>query len=190
MATAQRVFYETVTVIVFLVLLVAAWILSGFRAERRLAAARQEQSQILERRAEEHRGVLRRFEDEQRSAADAHRRGQAEAVFRGYAAGLQPAAVEGWRRFLGASRDELTRNDPKVAFVHLVTPSGQVLTSTDADVTARGRLDETGDWVLASEVLTTRNGEGDLIELAGPVLQGDRPVAYLWMGYDVGAAGD
>ena len=189
MATAQRVFYETVAVLAFLVLLVAAWLLSGHRAERRLQAAREDQRQELESRAEEHQASLRRLAEERRSTAAAHRRSEAEAVFRGYAAGLQPAALERWRRFLGASRDELTRTDPKVAFIHLFTPSGSVLTSTDPELTARGKIDETADWALAAEGLITRPGEGSILELAGPILANGSPIAYLWLGYDVGEAG-
>ena len=188
MATAQRVFYETVTVIVFLLLLVAAWMLSGYRAERRLGAAREEQSRVLERRAEEHREALRRLEEARDAAAGEQRRAEAAAVFRGFAAGLQPATLEGWRRFLSASREQLMGSDPKVAFVHLLTPAGYVLTSSDPDLLARGRLDESGDWVLAAEGLTNRDGDGGVLELAGPVLSNKRPVAYLWLGYDIGAA--
>ena len=185
MATAQRVFYETVTVLVFVVLLVAAWFLSGYRAERQLAVAREEQQRQLASRDEEHRAELERRDEAGRAAAAAHRRSEAEAVFRGYAAGLQPAAADRWRRFLGATRDVLTRTDPKVVFLHLITPGGSVLTSTDPDLTARGRLDEAADWVLATEGLQTRAGGGGVLELAGPILEGDRPVAYLWLGYDV-----
>lgn len=190
MATAQRVFYETVTVLVFFALLILVWVLSGQRAERRVEAAREEQSQVLAQRTEEHRGALTRLEDEKRRAAEAYQQGRAEAVFRGYAAGLQPAAIEGWRRYLGASRDQLVRADPEVVFIHLVTPGGYVLTSTDPELTARGRLEEEDGWVLATEEVTTRPAEGGTLELAGPVLEGERPVAYLWMGYDAGSGGE
>lgn len=190
MATAQRVFYETVAVLAFLVLLVAAWMISGHRAERRLAAAREDQRQELEDRAEEHRAELDRLDDERRSTAATYRQKEAEAVFRGYAAGLQPAALERWSRFLGASRDELMGIDSRVSFVHLATPGGRILTSSDPDITASGKLDENAGWVLEAEGIVTRPGDGGILQIAGPVLANGRPVAYLWMGYEVGPEGE
>lgn len=133
MATAERVFWETVSVLAFVALLVAAWFFSGYRAERRLAAAREEQRAELDAMGESHRESLQRLEQAQLAAASAHRRAEAEALFRGYSAGLQPAAIARWRRFLGASRDELLAAEPRVTFLHLTTPGGFVLTSTDPD---------------------------------------------------------
>lgn len=186
MATAERVFWETVGVLAFAVLLVAAWLLSGVRAERKLEAAREEQRQELASRTAEHQAALARLEEARREEAAAHRRAEAEAVFRAFAAGLQPAALERWRRYLGAARAELERSDPAIAFVHLTTPDGYVLTSTDPRLNARGRLGEGAEWVLAADAIVSRETDG-VLELAGPIRDGTKPVAYLWIGYEVGA---
>ncbi len=185
MATAQRVFWETVAVLAFIAFLGLAWFLSGYRAERKLSAAEEGHRRELAEQAENHRDELGRRDDERAAAAAAQAQSEAEAVFHGYAAGIRPAAAARWRRFLNSTRDQLVTN-PRVVFLHVMTPGGYILTSTDPDLVASGRFDETADWVTTAEALVSRDGEGDVLELAGPIDEGGQTVAFVWMGYDVG----
>ena len=188
MATANRVFWETVTTIAFVALLVLVWIASGQRAGRRLTEANANHQRVLAEQAALHTQELEEIRSLRRREAEAQVRAEAEAAFRGYVSGIQPAVAARWRRFLNTTRDQLLAQ-PRVTFVHLMTPEGLILMSTKQEFLTRGRVDESGDWARAATELVTRPGsEQRTLELAGPILDGGRPVAYLWMGYELGVA--
>ncbi|MDH3743624.1 MAG: hypothetical protein OES47_00815 [Acidobacteriota bacterium] len=188
MATAERVFWETVVVLGFMALLAASWFLSGQRAERRQERAARESHATAEVVAQEHTDALAALRETCEDWAALQTNSEAKAAFRAFSAGIQPAAAARWGRFLNATKTELL-NQPNVVFVHLMTPSGRVLMSSDEDYTKSGRVDDRADWARTTERLETRSqGEGAMLEMAAPVLDGDQPIAYLWLGYDIAAA--
>ncbi len=190
MATAERVFWETVVALGFVALLAASWFLSGRRAAHRLEETARESRAAAEVVAHDHQQALHALGSTCEGWADSQARSEAEAAFRAFSAGIQPAAAARWTRFLGVTRDELLRY-PRVAFVHLMTPGGRVLMSSDDDLTAAGRVDERADWARATQGLETRREDGSsILEMAAPVLENGQAIAYLWLGYDVTAAKD
>ena len=187
MATARRVFWESVVVISFFAILGSVLLWSQGRAERRAAVLDRQHQEARLLEAEQQRQeieALRRSWDEH--LGDRVRR-EAEAVFTAFEAGAHTAIGARWGRYLSGAKDALI-NQSDVVFVHIVTPQGRVITSSDDELTAAGRLDERGDWALATDTLESRLGDlAGTLELAGPVVENDRPVAFLWIGYDLAA---
>jgi hypothetical protein len=183
MATAQRVFWETVAVLAFLVILVAAYLWSGYRADAaraRLAAQHDRQTQLV---AEQQQSAIQELEAEHRRLFERETEARARAAYSGFAAGVHTAIVARWGNYLATAIDRFAES-PAVAFVHVASPGGRVIASSDVDIRAAGTLDESGAWALAAKSVVTRAGASDLLELAGPVLAEGRVVATLWIGYD------
>ena len=72
---------------------------------------------------------------------------------------------------------------PWVSFVHVLTPDGQVLSSSDRRLMATGQADERAKWALSAEELLVRQAAEGVTELAMPVRGVSEPVAVLWLGY-------
>jgi len=184
MATANRVFWETVTVIALVLAIFAVWSGSRWMAKRQIRQAEAEQqASIEERRAqldEEASQVKRTAEQWAEELALS----EAEAVFRSFSAGIHYAANERWGRVLGDAREQFERV-PRVKFAHLMTPGGRPVFTTHADLFSSGTIDESGGWAMGSNKLRSRAGDtAGITELAGPVAGG----TILWIGYDTAAA--
>jgi hypothetical protein len=188
MATAERVFWETVVVLIFALLLVVFWFLSGSRTNRDLERAATASAAAAEVTAIEHEASLAALRATCEDWAGRQALSEAEAMFKAFAAGIQPAAAARWGRFLSSTRTALLEQ-PRVTFVHLMTQGGRVLMSSDEEYTKVGRVDERADWARSLDKLETRPGSNaGILELAGPISDSGRPVGYLWLGYDIEAA--
>ncbi|MFQ5525550.1 MAG: hypothetical protein ACE5GX_04750 [Thermoanaerobaculia bacterium] len=190
MATAERVLWETITVIVFLVLLAGTVFWSSARVDRHRSRLEAEFDTKLAAAEQQLRDETERLElDFERRSREYEIR-EAKAIFRSFEAGVRSAVASRWGNYVSRAKSNLLVGT-HVTFVHILTPSGLVLSSSDEKLARTGRIDERGDWALAATELAMRDGsqEGH-IELAGPVTQGSRTVAFLWLGYDLSAEAD
>lgn len=109
-----------------------------------------------------------------------------EQVFRAFFAGISPGLIAGRTDGLEVAGNTLL-NSPKVAFVHVLRPKGEVLYSSDVRLRRGAEVGERGEWALAARELTSRKGElPNTTELAAPISAPDGVVAVLWLGYRVG----
>ncbi len=191
LATAERVLWETVTVVVFLLLLAGTMIWSGARVERHRGRMEADFDTRISAAAEEQRRTAARLEADFERRSHEYRVHEAEAVFRAFEAGVRTAVASRWGNYVKRAKSDLLE-ESRVTFVHILTPAGFVLASSDEKIARTGRIGELGDWARAATELSVRDGavEGS-IELAGPVGAPGRPVAFLWLGYDLdGSATD
>jgi hypothetical protein len=185
MATASRVFWESIIFMAFLAIVAGVVFWSGSRVDRNAESLAVEHEQALEAADHEHRQEIEDLNRSWADRSDARARAQARAVFSAFEAGIHTAAAARWGRYLDSAREDLM-TQPAVTFVHLVSPQGRVITSSDEALAATGRLDEGGDWALAAQELVSRDGQASgAFELAAPINEGGRTVAILWMGYDL-----
>ncbi len=189
MATAQRVFWETAVFLGLVLAIIGAWFLSQNLAARRIQHMTELNQAELAAKQIEVEAQLSVMRSEIEDWSDELVGGEAEAAFRAYAAGIHPMAVARWGRVLGQARDELLKL-PKVTFVHLLTPDGRVIASSDQKYTTRGRVDERAQWALdATEFIRRDSPFEGVQELAAPIRErGGRPAVVLWLGYDVDEA--
>ncbi|MCP4202159.1 MAG: hypothetical protein GY769_09510 [bacterium] len=185
MATAERVLWETVTVVVFLLLLAGTVLWSGSRVERHRGRLEAEFDAKIATAAEEQRRITEELGADFERRSHEYRVREAEAVFHAFEAGVRSAVASRWGNYANRAKSNLLE-DSRVSFVHILTPAGLILASSDEKMARTGRVDERGDWALATTELTTRDGtvEGS-IELAGPMYTNGRPIAFLWLGYDL-----
>ena len=191
MATAERVLWETVTIVVFLLLLAGTVIWSGGRVERHRERLESEFDARISTAADEQRRTALRLEaDFERRSYD-YRVHEAQAVFRAFEAGVRTAVASRWGNYVNRAKSDLLEQS-RVTFVHILTPAGLVLASSDEKLARTGRIDERGDWARSATELSVRDGAvAGSIELAGPIGEHRRPVALLWLGYDLdGSATD
>lgn len=184
MATAERVLWETITVVAFLILLVGTVLWSSARVDRRQARLEEEFASRMAVAQEENRATAQRLEEDFAERAHEFEVEEARAIFRSFESGIRSAVTSRWGNYVSSAKSHLLE-ETKVTFVHILTPSGLVLSSSDEKLARGGRIDERGEWALAANEVTARDGalEG-LIEIAGPVGGSGRPVAFLWLGYD------
>ena len=184
MATAERVLWETITVVVFLVLLVGTAIWSSARVDRHEAKLEAEFESRMAVAAEQNRTAAARLEEDfVRRTRDFEVR-EAKAIFLSFESGVRSAITSRWGNYVSQAKSNLLEH-PNVTFVHILTPSGLVLASSDEKLARGGRIDERGDWALAATGIEIRDGaQQGHIELAGPVAGSSRPAAFLWLGYD------
>jgi hypothetical protein len=186
MATASRVFWESVIFLAFLAILAGVVFWSGGRAERHKESLAVEHEAALSEAAQRHRDEIDTLRQSWDELSAIRAQEQAKAIFSAFEAGIHTAAAARWGRYLDNARDGLMEQ-PAVTFVHLVTLQGRVITSSDSELAATGRLDERGDWALAAQQLSSRTEGGVAsFELAAPVLERGQPVAILWIGFDLG----
>lgn len=110
-------------------------------------------------------------------------RSEARSVFRAFAAGIQGSALAQQQGMLEVAKGSLLQL-PHVAFVHVLTPDGKVLTSSNEKYGVAGRADARAGWALQADDLQVRQGDlPGTIEIAAPFQGGSGRVAVLWMGY-------
>jgi len=170
---AKRAGYEFLIVIALLLVAVGVWLYKDGSAERAVAAAEA---------AGEARVAALTAAGE--SWAGALANAQAEAAFRGFAAGVHPLVLGG-----GGGLDQAIGallQLPGVTFVHVLAADGAVVASSDRKLTTTGQVGEEGTWVLTAGELVSRGGEAPgTVELAAPVVGASGPAGYLWIGYAV-----
>lgn len=109
--------------------------------------------------------------------------GEAQAVFRAFAAGIQGSVLGQQKGMLEMAKGELLRL-PHVAFVHVLAPDGRVLTTSNEKYSVAGRADERAAWALQATGLQTRTGDlPGTLEIAAPFQGTSGKVAVLWLGY-------
>ncbi len=184
MATAQRVLYETITVIVFLALLAGTIFWAENRLARRAAALKAEQDAAIAAAGEEFERHQQNLAASYAEREQAQAIAEARAVFSAFESGIRSAVAARWSNYLTRAKSDLLA-EPKVAFVHVLSQSGLVLASSDEKLTRTGRADERADWVLASTEVTVRDSSiPGHVELGGPLRDSGRTIGYLWLGYD------
>ena len=189
MATAHRVFWETVIFLTFLVVLAGVLFLGLSMAIRprdqwHADDLSRQHEESLRIDSEKHQAEIASLERKWTARLADRSRNEAEAVLNAFEAGAHTAIAARWGRYLATATETLTGR-PEVLFLHIVTPQGRVVTGSDETLRTSGRLDETGEWVLAATGIESRTGaESGMLELAMPVREGGRTVAFLWMGYD------
>lgn len=183
MATAERVFWETVTVVAFLVLLAGTVLWFGSRVERHRERLEREFSVKMAGAEEEQLQLATQLREDHERQSRASRLEEANTLFRAFEAGVRSAVASRWGNYTKSATANLLE-DPRVTFAHIVTPGGSVMASSDPQLARAGRIDERGDWARASTDLRMREGAVDgTIELAGPIGGSDQPAAFLWLGY-------
>lgn len=185
MATAERVLWETITVVAFLLLLAGTVFWSSGRVERHRERLQADFDAKISAAAQAQRRAAEELEEEYERRSHEYLVREAKAVFRAFEAGVRSAVASRWGNYVNRAKTDLL-DDSRVTFVHILTPGGLVLASSDEKLARTGRIDDRGDWARATEELESREGadEGS-IELAGPVVDNNRTVAYIWMGYDL-----
>jgi len=177
--TMKRALWEALVVVVAGLAIFGVWKWGEVATER-----------ALTEQAEENAVTVDRLE---RSALDWTGRlaeDQAEAVFRAFAAGIQPAVLAGSQDALLVSKQQLLYL-PNLAFVHLLKPDGAVIFSSDEKMTLAGRAGERARWALSAPELMRRPGEREgTLELAAPIKGLTETEAILWMSYDTSALAD
>lgn len=185
MATAERVLWETVTVVIFLLLLAGTVIWSGGRVDRHREQLEADFDARISAAAEKQRQTAVRLEADFEQRSHEYGVHEAEAVFKAFEAGVRSAVAARWGNYVNRAKSDLLA-ESRVTFVHILTPTGLVLASSDEKLARTGRIDERGDWARAADELTVRDSPlAGSIELAGPVGDNGRPVAILWLGYDL-----
>jgi hypothetical protein len=187
MATASRVFWESIFVLAFLAILAGVLFWSGGRVERHARSLTEQHEQALQAVDERHRGEIAALNQDRDRFAEEQAKERARAVFSAFEAGIHSAAAARWNRYLDSAKDSLLAQ-PAVLFVHLLTPQGRIISTSDDELARIGRLDEQGEWALGVDQLASRSGEPTgTLELAAPILEDGRVVAVLWMGFDLTA---
>lgn len=188
MATAERVLWETVTVVAFLLLLAGTVFWSSGRVERHRERLAAEFDAKISAAAKAQSEAAVRLEQEYERRSHEYLVQEAEAVFRAFEAGVRSAVASRWGNYVNRAKSDLLDNS-RVTFVHILTPTGLVLASSDEKLARTGRIDERADWALGTDRLETRDGAAaGALEVAGPVIDGGRTVAFLWFGYDLATA--
>ncbi|MDH3254018.1 MAG: hypothetical protein OEM62_03425 [Acidobacteriota bacterium] len=185
MATATRVFWETVIFLSFLVVLAGVLYWSEHRVDRRAVALTEDHKAALRLESDRHTSRILAMEKEWEERSEERARAEAVAVFNAFEAGIHSAVSARWNRYVDSAKEALL-DQPAVLFVHLATPQGRVISTSDPELATAGRFDERGAWALEADTLETRSGELEgTLELAAPVRDQGRTVAFLWMGYDL-----
>jgi hypothetical protein len=190
MATASRVFWESIFVLAFLAILAAVLFWSGGRVDRHARTLTEQHEDALRVAEERHDNEIATLKKARKRHAEEQAKERARDVFTAYEAGIQSAAAARWNRYLDNARDSLLAQ-PEVLFVHLLTPQGRVISTSDEALAQVGRVSEQDQWPLGVDSLAGRDGEtAGTLELAAPIQEEGRIVAVLWMGFDVTVPGN
>lgn len=172
MSNQKRLLIEVAGALLLIVIGFLAWSAAENRGERQLAD--------LQAR---HESALAQARQECEARAERLARSEAQAVFRAFAAGAQGSALGQQKGMLDMAKGGLLRL-PQVAFVHVLGPAGQVMTSSNQKYTVAGRADDRAGWALGATDLQTRQGDlPGTIEIAAPFQGAFGRVAVLWLGY-------
>lgn len=168
----KRLLWEVIIVLILGAAIYGVWRWSAMETTRKLEAEQtQWQTKLL---AVEHRA-----EESQANAA----RDQATAVFRAFVAGVQPAIFAGRSEAIAQSVNQLL-SLPRIAFVHVLTPTGEVMATSNGKYASAGRADERANWALGLKAMASRPGElSGTVEVAGPIVGGSGPLAVVWLSY-------
>jgi len=126
-----------------------------------------------------------------RGAADAQvdaiARTQGEVVLRAFAAGISQGVLAGRREGIEIAATSLL-HVPGIAGVHVLTPDGGVIYSSDAKLATTGEGAYRGSWALqATELMTQPSTRPNVIDMAVPITDGAKPQAIAWLEYDIAA---
>lgn len=172
MSDRKRLILEAVVALLLVLVCFAIWRGAQRRSERQLA-------DFEARRA----SALNQAGQECDARAEWLAAGEARSVFQAFAAGIQAAALSQQKGMLDIAKRGLLRL-PHVAFVHVLTPNGKVLTSSNEKYEVAGQSDARASWALQAQDLQTRSGDlPGTIEIAAPFQGASGRVAILWMGY-------
>lgn len=173
MAASRRVLWEFVLFALLALAVIGVWQWWQSRLD-----------QTVSRISEEGEARLAAVRAEMSGKIDSLASGQAEAVFRAFAAGVQPAVLGGRQDSIDLAVGQLLEL-PGVAFVHVLKPDGTVIASSNRKFAALGNAGERSRWALSVGELTERPGElSGTTELAAPIQGASGPVAYLWIAYE------
>ncbi len=169
----KRLLAEIAVVLVLVLALYGVWRTKDRQREEALAA-----------QAAEWEARLAAARDETEAWTRSLATSEAEAVFRAFFGGVQPAVLAADLRAVDRAVNELLKL-PGVAFVHVLKPDGTVLASSDRKWVITGQAGPEAAWALATWEVTARPGPtAGTTELAAPVLGPSNPQAFVWMGYE------
>lgn len=174
MATARRVLWETVGIVILLAVAAVAWQWQGWKADQQaeeMSAAHLAQI-----------ATMHRSHSEQLTAqAEA----ETEAVARALAAGMAPAVRSRRVEALDQAKTSALGIE-RVVFVHVLQADGTVLTTSDDKLATSGSAGDDAAWALGATELQIRAAAvADRLEVAVPLTGQGGTEAVLWMGYDV-----
>lgn len=169
----KRTLWEAVVILIFAAAGWGLWQWSEINAQRAVGEQATLHRQEVTALKEGYSTWIRKLTEE-----------QAKEVFQAFAAGIQPAVLAGRSAALLEAKTQIL-HIPEIVFVHVLTPDGTVITSSDDKLSTMGVADdERTRWALAVQELGTRQGEGPgTLEIASPILGSSGPVAVLWLGY-------
>jgi hypothetical protein len=172
MSNPKRLIAEVVVALLLVLICFAIWNTAQRRTERQLGEAEARQKIAVSQAQED---CAARTEKLATS--------EATAVFRAFAAGIQSAALGQQKAMLDIAKGSILQM-PHVAFVHVLTADGKVLTSSNEKYAVAGQGDARASWALQAADLQTRPGDlPGTIEIAAPFQGASGRVAVLWMGY-------
>lgn len=172
MSSNRRLIVEIGAIVLLLLIGFAFWSVSRRNHEQQLADLRTRQENAAEQ-----------IRQDSERRAEWLAQNEATAVFRAFAAGIQGSALGQQKGMLDLAKGGVLRM-PYVAFVHVLTPDGKVLTSSNEKYTVAGSAGDRAAWALGATDLQTRPGDlPGTIEIAAPFQGASGRSAILWMGY-------
>lgn len=172
MSNRKRLLIEIAVAVLLILICTAVWSSSRRSSEQRMAQ--------MEAR---HEGAAGQMRQECEALAGELAEGEAKAVFRAFAAGIQGSTVGQQKGMLDMAKGSFLRL-PYVAFVHVLAPDGKILTTSNEKYAVAGSADARASWALQATDLQTRAGDlPGTIEIAAPFQGASGRIAVLWLGY-------
>lgn len=169
----KRLGIEAIVIVLLALAILGVWWWRGHVAENEVATLRTTQEE-----------EVRALRNESSQWAGRLATGEAEAVFRAFAAGIAQQVLPGGDTNLDQAVGGLLEL-PGVAFVHVLGPDGTVLATSDRKLSVTGRAGDDARWALESTDLVTRaSRQPGVTELAAPIVGSAGAAGYLWMGYE------
>ena len=175
----RRLLWETGCGVLAVVVVFGVWEYQGWRADQGVARLVAEHETELAQRTQEAETWAAELAYQQAELVfQRHVFKELELLIRGDLEAQREADIH-------AAIDLLIRLEP-VLFVHVLSPGGEVLGTTDRKLEITGRADERAHWALEASDVVVRVGADDLTEIAGPITTGEggETLAVLWLGYD------
>jgi hypothetical protein len=169
----KRLGIEAIVIVLLALAILGVWWWRGHVAENEVTTLRTTQEE-----------EVRALRNESSQWAGRLATGEAEAVFRAFAAGIAQQVLPGGDPNLDQAVGGLLEL-PGVAFVHVLGPDGTVLATSDRKLSVTGRAGDDARWALESTDLVTRaSRQPGVTELAAPIVGSAGAAGYLWMGYE------